>query len=993
MGERRRDPAGTSELRAFLRSELEAIRDAWSARVRRLSPSQGLFRRRLGEFIPALVHDVANLVDAISRGEHPVLPRDAVEKHTIHRLQEGFDIADVVTELTFLRDTITEVWWTRVGAPERARELDVLDQAIDASIVASVERYAEASTRTMHAVDRISSIGLGVHTLDELLEELLVAFRVETPAVDVVAIMLREGDWLRTRAASGLDEDLRTGFSLPLGEGFAGRIAAEGRPLELEHVRDHPLVQSPALDKAKARSVYGVPLIDVGRVLGVAYMGSVTAPSFSEQDRTLFNAMVHRATAAIVQHLLREEAEHRAAALAVSEARFRATFDSAAVGIAELATDGSFLRVNRRYAELLGYAPDELTELRYQDVTAPDDLERNLAEMALLLEGRASTYTTEKRYIRKDGAVRWVELTVSAVPGADGKPEELVIIATDITRRRATEEALRASEQRMRLAIEMTRLGTWDWDVEHDTLVGSALAYRMLGLKPDAPLDTARFVALLRPEDRRAHQEAVRRALRGEGGGRFARDFTVIRSSDREERCLSTRARVIFDAHGHPTRMLGTVRDITEERRRETRLRFLADVGRVLDARLGYQETLERVAKLAVPTLADWCTVDILDRGSEMLGEFAAVAHRDPARIEYIREIRRRFPVRRDGSSPIARVIATGTPLWRNDPIEGMLQEFALGGEHLQLLRRVGVRSFAVVPLMSAGEVVGALSFATAESGRRFDQGDVHLFAEIGRSAGAAIEAARLNERTRRAVELRDQVLAVVSHDLRTPLQIVDMASTLLLRNPSVAGDPSVIDRVNMIKRAAARMERLISDLLDMSSIRQGRLSAVLEPCDLASILDEVVAAQGPLASEHGTDLRIGEVHVPSQIPCDRGRIAQLLANLVGNATKFCGQGDAITIDAVEGDGETIVSVTDTGPGIPPEDLERIFEFYWSGPNQTERGSGLGLFIARGIVNAHGGRIWVESRPGVGSRFAFSLPHAAGAGRVARPPSSPDSAA
>jgi signal transduction histidine kinase len=238
---------------------------------------------------------------------------------------------------------------------------------------------------------------------------------------------------------------------------------------------------------------------------------------------------------------------------------------------------------------------------------------------------------------------------------------------------------------------------------------------------------------------------------------------------------------------------------------------------------------------------------------------------------------------------------------------------------------------------------------------------------------------ARALEKAQAAVRTRDEVLAVVSHDLRTPVSTVAMAAGVLeLPLP----EEKKAEQIAVIQRAAAGMNRLIGDLLDVSAIESQRLAVELEPLSLAPVLEEACRMFAGQAAQRRQRL---ERVVPAEVPevrGDRDRLLQVLSNLVGNAVKFTPEGGTVSVRAAPGAGEVIVSVEDTGPGISAADLPRIFDRFWHTSRSRRGGAGLGLAIAKGIVEAHGGRIWAESAPGQGSTFSFALP-AVDAGRPA----------
>lgn len=242
-----------------------------------------------------------------------------------------------------------------------------------------------------------------------------------------------------------------------------------------------------------------------------------------------------------------------------------------------------------------------------------------------------------------------------------------------------------------------------------------------------------------------------------------------------------------------------------------------------------------------------------------------------------------------------------------------------------------------------------------------------------------AAENARLYEQAQQAVRVREQILAVVSHDLRDPL------GTILLTTGDLAkrGVPEerrggLPQAVGSIQRAADRMLRLVGDLLDFASIEAGRLAIERQPHDPGSMIEETLASLKSVAQEKRQRLTADvEPHLP-KVYCDRDRILQVLSNLAGNATKATAEGGHITLRVEAREHELLFAVSDNGPGISEEDIKHLFERYWRSGEARYKGTGLGLAIARGIVSAHGGRIWAESELGRGATFLFTVP-AAGA--------------
>lgn len=397
------------------------------------------------------------------------------------------------------------------------------------------------------------------------------------------------------------------------------------------------------------------------------------------------------------------------------------------------------------------------------------------------------------------------------------------------------------------------------------------------------------------------------------------------------------------------------------------RATFLAEATALLSSSLDWETTLASLARLAVPAVSDWCSVELRE-GLVAGGEPVAVAGADPAMVARALELRRRWPPDPAAPSGAAAVIRTGRSELYPRLGDGPLAATAGDPARLEAARELGITSAMVVPLSARGRTLGAITFVSAESGRRYAEEDLASAEELGRRAGIAVDNARLWHEAQRAIRARDEVLAVVSHDLKNPLESVLLSSALLLRGP----EPAAVRRyAETLQRSAGRMDRLIRELLDLSRIDAGRFQLELRPERLEALVDEALGMLAPLAHERQVALRIEGAPLDATVPCDRERILQVLSNLVGNALAFAPHGGHVVVALALGERDAEVRVVDDGPGIPPDDLPHVFERFWK---SRSRGTGLGLAIVRGIVDAHGGRVWVESRVGAGSTFGFTLP-------------------
>jgi signal transduction histidine kinase len=305
---------------------------------------------------------------------------------------------------------------------------------------------------------------------------------------------------------------------------------------------------------------------------------------------------------------------------------------------------------------------------------------------------------------------------------------------------------------------------------------------------------------------------------------------------------------------------------------------------------------------------------------------------------------------------------------------EEFLRSVAQNPQHLQALRELEPRSVVVAPMLAHGRLLGTLAFIATRPGRRHDERDLHFVEELARRSALALENARLYEAAQQAIQARNDLLGIVAHDLRNPLNNILMQSEMLRRRGQEPERRSQ-KTVDVIRRSAGRMNRLIQDLLDVTRVEAGCLSLSRDQVSAAQLVADVVEAHAALAAAASLDLRVNLEQIP-EIWADRDRLMRVFENLIGNAVKFTPQGGQISVGAAPRDKEVLFWVADTGSGITAAELPHLFDRFWQGRMGESRGAGLGLPIAKGIVEAHGGRIWVESTPGRGSTFFFTIPAA-----------------
>jgi PAS domain S-box-containing protein len=667
-----------------------------------------------------------------------------------------------------------------------------------------------------------------------------------------------------------------------------------------------------------------------------------------------------------------------------------------AVDYAIVGTDtrGVVTSWNEGARRLLGWTRDEMRGQTVHRFFTPEDVSEGRVEREMEIaraQGRASD---ERWHVRKNGERFWASGELMPMRDHGSEVTGFVKIIRDRTEQRQNQARLQelntvltSSEARLQLALETGGMGVWQANLKTNEVTWWPGMHALHGLDPSTPpLLMADYYQLVHPDDRPRLAQVLRGTLKqlGDRGVEYR-----IRWPDGSIHWLEGRGRLLLDASGQAWGIVGVCMDVTARKKTEADLKFLAEASVELAGGLAdYPATLDKIAHLAVPHFADWCTVDILDDDGGELRR-VAVAHADPAKEELARDLYRRFSSDRErlaGGGPW-NVLRTGRPERVPEVTDEMLASSIANPEYLAALRVLGLHSYLGVPLAWQDKTLGVITFATSESARRYTAEDQELALDLAHRAAMAIENSRLLQTLRESDRAKDVFLATLAHELRNPLAPVWNGLSIIKRAP---GDTRrVMQIADMIERQVGQLTRLVDDLLDVSRINTGKIELRKQHTNLVSILSSAMETSRPHieACQHKLSVRFPDE--PTDMEADPARLAQVFSNLLNNAARYTRPGGNIDVTVQAEPDRFLVKVRDNGAGIPPEMLNKVFALFTQFHHPAERskgGLGIGLSLVDGLVRLHGGSVSAHSEGlGKGSEFVVCLPRT--------PPSVPEAPA
>jgi PAS domain S-box-containing protein len=647
---------------------------------------------------------------------------------------------------------------------------------------------------------------------------------------------------------------------------------------------------------------------------------------------------------------------HAAIADLNSDFAYRGHFEADGAIIPDAVTEG--------FTRVLGYTPAEVQSLGgWRSLIHPDDLAVTDQSVRRLLRGETSE--GELRMRAKDGRFVWLHRRNRPILDDRGRVTGAYGAAKDITEQKEAEDSLRDGEERLRLALDAGQMGVWDWNTVTNELKWTenlepihGLARGTFGGTIDA------FRALIHPADRPRVEGLIARSLEQRTG--YDAEFRIV-TPDGQVRWIAGKGMVICDAEGNPVRMIGVGMDVNDRRQARETLAALLRISARVNATLDPDALLDVLVQEAISLVGAESGVAGLWTPEGMVCT-RYFANGEPVPFEY------RWP-------PLH-----GLPGWLFvHKVPYLTNDAAHDPQVAPAVReRFGFRSALSTPIVtSEGEILGFFEVHNKRDGSDFCETDTARLTAISQSASVAVQNAlayrRLKEAEQALIQAdhrKEEFIATLAHELRNPLAPIRNAVEILGMKNSL--DPDVAMARDVIGRQLRQMIRLVDDLLDVSRISRAQLQIRRERVECGAILRSAVETSRPLIDSGGQRLRLSVPDEPVYLDADAARLAQVVSNLLNNAAKYTPAGGLITLTAAAREGTLTISVRDTGVGIAPEHLPRVFDLFSQVDPALERsagGLGIGLSLVRSLVELHGGTVEARSEGrNRGSEFVVRLP-------------------
>lgn len=641
-----------------------------------------------------------------------------------------------------------------------------------------------------------------------------------------------------------------------------------------------------------------------------------------------------------------------------SEKKFKSIFEFSMDGILLVDPEDKIVMANPAAAQMFGYTREELIQKSWDSLIFPH--QANLIK-SMGSRNHTGTYNGEMALSRKDGSKISAEIS-SAIFKDDKEQSWKSFFIRDISERKKIEEYHKRQSAILEATPDLIAtvdnsghlfymnkagkriMGISDTEVAHKTLIDLHPVWAVGKIFREgipASIESGTWVGETVLADKKGNEIPVSEVI------------------------VSHR-----DKQGNPLYLSIMARNIVDRKKTEEMQKFLSELSKNLVLHLDYKQTLNVLANLVVPHFADICLIDLLTEDNQI--DRVVAVHRDPEKKKFWSNTNYFLGMK---GSPVgmwhvleteeSELVPKVTDAW-------LMASLNYSGD-ISIFKEWGLESLIIVPLKARGKILGTVKFMSIDPGHRYNSFDLALAEEIAGRAALATDNARLYEESQESTKLRDEVLRIVAHDLRNPLNAISLGIDQIIRNM-----PKDLEKerkqADMIKRSIKNANHLIQDLLDVAKMQAKKLSMDKNIINALHIATEAIELHRNLVENKSLTLT---EEFPEELPLinvDHERLLQVFSNLIGNALKFTPKYGRIKISARVKEGEIIFSVSDSGPGIQESDIPHLFDPFWQAAQGSSEGAGLGLAITKGIVEAHGGKIWVESEVGRGTTFNFSLP-------------------
>jgi len=567
--------------------------------------------------------------------------------------------------------------------------------------------------------------------------------------------------------------------------------------------------------------------------------------------------------------------------------------------------------------------------------------------------------------IARDGTERPIDDSAAPILDEDGSTRGVVVVFRDVSEKRRSEKSLMRSQRDLTDFFENSTMPLHSVGPDGIILRANRAELEMLGYSREEYV--GRHIADFHAE-KKVIDDILARLSRGE----------ILHSCDARLLCkdgsikdVHLTASVLWeDGKFIHTRCF--TRDITDRKLAEDALAFVVRASSAMAALVDRESALQQAARIAVPYMADWCVVYVVDEHGAI--DYHAHAHSDPAKEQLLAEMLTKSPLDWNSNTATVRALRSGTSQLMEHLPEPFLDSIAQSDEHRSIIRELGPRAVISVPLKIRDRTIGVIGLVASDASRRYTEREVRLAENLAERVATAVDNARLFHAVKEANQQKDEFLAMLAHELRNPLAAIRYAVALGQMPP----DDSPHELFEIIDRQTQNLARLIDDLLDVSRISGDKITLRKESIEAATIINRAVATVRPLLEQKQHELVLELADEPVPLLADPTRAEQILANLLTNAAKYTQAGGRVIVRTNRDGKEAVIKVIDTGVGLPPEMLSRVFDLFAQADrtlDRSEGGLGIGLTVARKLAEMHGGTISAASEGlGKGATFTVRLP-------------------